>query len=99
LEKLNERAVSTVARSLLRGRLEYILWSRRERKERRMSETRLVCRVCDGVFSEHQVRLKVVDPEEDQIQCPNCGSSRMEPYVFDPDAPMENPFEPEEGEV
>ena len=64
-----------------------------------MSETRLVCRVCDGVFSEHQVRLKAVDPEEDQVLCPNCGSSRMEPYAFDPDAPTVNPFEPEEGDV
>jgi hypothetical protein len=64
-----------------------------------MSETRLVCRVCEGVFSEHQVQLKVVDPEEDQVQCPNCGSSRMELYAFDPDAPMENPFEQEEGEL
>jgi hypothetical protein len=63
-----------------------------------MSETRLVCRVCDGVFSEHQVRLKVVDPEVDQLECPNCGSSRMEPYVFDPDAPMENLLEREEGD-
>ena len=62
-----------------------------------MSETRLVCRVCDAVFSEHQVRLKTVDPEADQVQCPACGSSRMEPYAFDPDAPMENPFEREEG--
>jgi hypothetical protein len=68
-----------------------------EREERRMSETRLVCRVCDGVFSEHQVRLKTVDPEEDQLQCPSCGSSRMEPYVFDPDTPTENPFEREDG--
>ena len=68
----------------------------RERKERRMSETRLVCRVCDGVFSEHEVRLKDVDPEDDQVQCPNCGSSRMEPYVFDPDAPVADPFEPED---
>jgi hypothetical protein len=75
------------------------LRSRRERKERRMSETQLVCRVCDGVFSEHQVQLNVVDPEEDQVQCPNCGYSRMEPYSFDPDAPMENLFEREEGEV
>ena len=71
----------------------------RERKERRMSETRLVCRVCDGVFSEHQVRLKAVDPEEDEIQCPNCGSSRMEPYVFDPDAPTDNPLERTEEEI
>jgi hypothetical protein len=75
------------------------LRGQRERKERRMSETRLVCRVCDGVFSEHQVRLKAVDPEEDQVQCPNCGSSRMEPYVFDPDAPMYNPFEREQEDV
>ncbi len=58
-----------------------------------MSEIRLVCRVCNGVFSEHQVRLKVVDLEEDEIQCPNCGSSRMEPYTFDPDAPTENQLE------
>jgi hypothetical protein len=64
-----------------------------------MSETRLVCRVCDGVFSEHQARLKAVDPEENQMQCPNCGSSHMELYTFDRDAPTENPFEREEGEV
>ena len=65
----------------------------------RMTETRLVCRVCGRVFSEHEVRLKVVDPEEDELQCPNCGSSRMEPYAFDPDAPMENTLAREEGEV
>jgi hypothetical protein len=64
-----------------------------------MSETRLVCRVCGRVFSEHQVQLKAVDPEEDQIQYLNCDSSRMEPYTFDPDAPTENPLEREEGEV
>ena len=67
-----------------------------ESKERRMSESRLVCRVCEGVFSEHEVRLKVIDPEEDQVQCPNCGSSRLEPYLFDPNAPIEDPFEPED---
>ena len=71
----------------------------RERKERRMSETRLVCRVCDGVFSEHQVRLKAVDPEEDEMQCPNCGSSRMEPYAFDPNAPTDNLLERTEEEI
>jgi hypothetical protein len=64
-----------------------------------MSETRLVCRVCDGVFSEHQTRLKAVDHEEDEMQCPNCGSSHMEPYTFDLDAPTENPLEGVEGEV
>jgi DNA-directed RNA polymerase subunit RPC12/RpoP len=85
---------------LLRGRAGYIfLRGQRERKERLMSETRLVCRVCEGVFSEHQVRLKAVDPEEDEIQCPNCGSSRMEPYVFDPDAPTDNPLERTEEEI
>jgi DNA-directed RNA polymerase subunit RPC12/RpoP len=87
------------ALSLLRGRSGYILQGQLERKEGRMSETRLVCRVCDRVFSEHQVQLKAVDPEGDQIQCPTCGSSRMEPYTFDPDAPTENPLEREEGEV
>ena len=71
----------------------------RERKERRMSETRLVCRVCEGVFSEHQVRLKAVDPEEDELQCPNCGSSRMEPYAFDPDAPTDNLLARAEEEI
>jgi DNA-directed RNA polymerase subunit RPC12/RpoP len=64
-----------------------------------MTETRLVCRVCERVFSEHEVRLKTVDPEADELQCPNCGSYRMEPYGFDPDAPTENPLEREEGEV
>jgi hypothetical protein len=42
------------------------------------------------------VRLKPVDPEEDQVQCPSCGSSRMEPYAFDPEGPTENPFEKED---
>lgn len=65
----------------------------------RMTETRLICRVCERVFSEHEVRLKVVDPEEDELQCPNCGSSRMEPYAFDPDAPTEDALSREEGEV
>jgi Zn finger protein HypA/HybF involved in hydrogenase expression len=61
-----------------------------------VSETRLQCRVCEGVFSEHEVRLKVVDPDEDEVLCPNCGSARMEPYPFDPDAPVEELVEGEE---
>ncbi len=32
-----------------------------------MSESRLICRVCDEVSSEHQVQLKAVDPDEDRI--------------------------------
>lgn len=38
-----------------------------------------------GVFSGHEVRLKGVVPDEDEVLCPNCGSVRMEPYPFDPD--------------
>jgi hypothetical protein len=64
-----------------------------------MSETRLICRVCDEVFSEHQVQLKAVDPDEDQIHCPNCGSSSLEPYVFEPDAPTGNLLEREEADL
>lgn len=61
-----------------------------------MTETRLVCRVCDGVFSEHEVRLEGVEPEGEELRCPNCGSPRMEPYAFDPNAPMPYPPEREE---
>jgi hypothetical protein len=52
--------------------------------KRRVSETRLQCRVCGGVYSEHEVRLKVVDPDADEVLCPNYGSAQMEPYPFDP---------------
>ncbi|MEW6636020.1 MAG: hypothetical protein AB1425_04310 [Actinomycetota bacterium] len=61
-----------------------------------MSETRMVCRVCNSVFSEHQVRLHPADPEEDQILCPNCGAAQVETYAFDPDAPVEELVEEEE---
>lgn len=59
-------------------------------------ETRLVCRVCGKVFSEHEARLKAIDPEEDEMQCPNCGSARIEAYALDPDGPVDNPFADEE---
>lgn len=59
-------------------------------------ESRLVCRVCGTVFSEHEARLKLVDPEEDEMQCPNCGSARVDPYTLDPDGPVDNPFEDDE---
>jgi hypothetical protein len=50
------------------------------------------------VFSEHRASSNPADPEEDQIQCPNCGSYRIEPDHFDPYEPIENPFEDlEEG--
>jgi DNA-directed RNA polymerase subunit RPC12/RpoP len=63
-----------------------------------MTDTKFVCSVCGGVFSEHRASTNPIDPEEDQIMCPNCGSARVEPDHFDPDEPVENPFEePEEG--
>jgi DNA-directed RNA polymerase subunit RPC12/RpoP len=63
-----------------------------------MTDTKFVCSVCGDVFSEHRASTNPIDPEEDQIMCPNCGSARVEPDHFDPDEPVENPFEePEEG--
>ena len=63
-----------------------------------MTDTKFVCSVCGNVFSEHRASTNPVDPEEDQIMCPNCGSARVELHHFDPDEPVENPFEePEEG--
>jgi ribosomal protein S27AE len=61
-----------------------------------MGEVRMACGVCGGVFSEHEIGLNPVDPEEDQVLCPNCGSARLEPYPFDPDAPVEELVEEEE---
>jgi hypothetical protein len=51
-------------------------------------------RACEGVFSEHEVRLKVVDPDADEVLCPDCGSAQMEPYPF---APVEELVEKEES--
>jgi DNA-directed RNA polymerase subunit RPC12/RpoP len=63
-----------------------------------MTDTKFVCSVCGNVFSEHRASTNPVDPEEDQIMCPNCGSARVDPHHFDPDELVENPFEePEEG--
>ncbi|MGB3681220.1 MAG: hypothetical protein WA990_01915 [Rubrobacteraceae bacterium] len=59
-------------------------------------ESRLVCSVCETIFSEHEARLKLVDPEEDEMQCPNCSSARVEPYALDPEGPVDSPFEDEE---
>lgn len=59
---------------------------------RTMSDTRFICSVCGKVFSDHEA---VVDPEdaEEVAACPNCGSSQLEPYEFDPDAPVGDPLE------
>ncbi len=64
-----------------------------------MTDTRFLCSVCGTVFSDHRASVSAVDPEEDQIGCPNCGSARLEPYEFDPDGPVDNPLEgPDEAE-
>ena len=63
-----------------------------------MTDTKFVCSVCRNVFSEHRARTNPVDPDEDQIRCPRCGSARVEPYHFDPNEPVEDLLEePEEG--
>ena len=61
-----------------------------------MSQMQLICRVCGTVFSEEQARLNPYDPEEDQLQCPNCGATAIDTYPFDPDAPVEEIIEEEE---
>jgi DNA-directed RNA polymerase subunit RPC12/RpoP len=68
-----------------------------------MIDTRFACQVCGTVFSERRARIGVVDPEEDGMQdeilCPNCGSARIEPDPFDPDAPVDNPLEAPDEEA
>lgn len=67
-----------------------------------MTGTRSICSVCGTVFSEHGASINPADPEEGRIRCPNCGSTRLEPYEFDPDGPVDNPLEgpnEEEGAV
>ncbi len=63
-----------------------------------MTDTKFVCSVCRNVFSEHQANTNLVDPEEDQIRCPECGSARIEPDHFDPDEPLEELVEEPEEE-
>lgn len=52
--------------------------------------------MCETVFSEHEARLKLEDPGDDEMQCPNRGSARVDPYALDPDGPADNPFDDEE---
>lgn len=59
-------------------------------------ESKLVCCVCNTVFIEHEARLKLVNPKEDEMQCPDRNSARTEPYAHDPDGPVDNPFEDDE---
>lgn len=62
-----------------------------------MKDTRFACAVCGNVFSEHRTGVGA-DGLEEEILCPRCGSNRVEPDPFDPDAPVENPMEPPDGE-
>ena len=55
-----------------------------------MTDTRFVCSVCAAVFSDR--RASVMEMEEDQIGCPNCGPTRLEPYDFVPDGPVDDPL-------
>ena len=61
-----------------------------------MTDTKFVCSVCRNVFSEHRANMNPADQE--QIRCPNCGSSRVEPDHFDPDEPLEELIEEPEEE-
>jgi hypothetical protein len=55
--------------------------------------------VCGTVFSDHRANVPAVVPEGDEIGCPNCGSTRLEPYDFDPDTPVIDPLSgPDEEE-
>ena len=58
-----------------------------------MTDTKFACSVCGSTFSEHKASANPVEPEEDQIRCPNCGSARVEPDPFDPDEPLGDPLE------
>lgn len=62
-----------------------------------MTDVKFVCAVCGNVFSEHQAKADSSGAEE-VLACPRCGSNRVEPDTFDPDALVENPLEPQEGE-
>lgn len=80
---------------MLGGLVRYIFGPTREEGAPREREPAGMPRV-RRAFSEHQIRLKAIDPEEDEAQCPNCGSSRLEPYSFDPDAQTKNQLERED---
>ncbi len=61
-----------------------------------MTDTRFVCVVCGNVFSEHRAEADSAVLEE-TLTCPRCGSNRVEPDQFDPNAPVEDPLEPLDG--
>ena len=62
-----------------------------------MADTGFTCAVCGNVFSEHRAEADLPVVEE-MLTCPRCGSNRVEPDPFDPDAPVENPLESPDGE-
>lgn len=62
-----------------------------------MTDTKYLCAVCGNVFSEHRAEADSAEPEE-LLACPRCGSNRVEPDQFDPDAPVEDPLSPPDQE-
>jgi DNA-directed RNA polymerase subunit RPC12/RpoP len=63
-----------------------------------MTETNFVCSVCDATFSEHRAQVNPVDVE-DEVRCPECGSTQVEVYHFDPDAPVPELADVSEEEI
>lgn len=59
-------------------------------------DTKFVCSVCQNVFSEHRASVNPADQE--QIRCPACGSTEVEPDHFDPNEPVESLIEDPEEE-
>ncbi len=51
-----------------------------------MTDTRFVCSARGMVLSGDRANIPVVVAEGDETGCPDCGSTRIEPYDFDPDA-------------
>lgn len=43
--------------------------------------------MCGTVFTEHEARLKLVDPEKDEVLCPTCDPARIAPYALKPSTP------------
>ncbi len=58
-----------------------------------MADTKFVCSVCGSTFPEHEASANPFELEEDEIRCPNCGSTQVEPDHFDPNEPLVDPLE------
>lgn len=63
-----------------------------------MADASFTCQVCSNVFSEYRVSHGDVDIDEADLACPKCGSTRVEPYHFDPNEPIVSPLDPADDE-